>query len=184
MLEDKIYGMMKKFAIETGGRIIMEYRGKVRNKGKKSDIKSVAGTAKTVIDEMIQELFLAQLYKIAPDVRINVEENIAVIESAKKEVVLAIDNGGGNLNTIAVEFKEGMTAFDLLKEGAEKLTLPLKTKNYDIGVFIEAIGDKKNGQDGKYWLYYVNGEAPMVAADKMEIKAGDKVEFKFEKSLL
>ena len=112
----------------------------------------------------------------------NVEKNITVIESIKKEVVLAIDNGGGNPNIFIAEFKEGMTAFDLLKEAAEKLLLPLKTKNYDIGVFIEAIGDKKNGQDGKYWLYYVNGQLPMVAADKEIIKIGDKVEFKFEKS--
>ncbi|MEK7080529.1 MAG: DUF4430 domain-containing protein [Patescibacteria group bacterium] len=112
----------------------------------------------------------------------NVKENTAVIELAKKEVILIINNGGGNINTIAVEFKEGMAAFDLLKDGAEKLTLPLKTKNYDAGIFIEAIGDKKNGQDGKYWLYYVNGQLPVVAADKKEIKLGDKVEFKFEKS--
>ncbi len=74
MLEDKIYRMMKKFAVETGEEIIMKYRGKVRNKGKKSDVKSAAGMAKTVIDEIIQELFLAELYKIAPCVRINVEE--------------------------------------------------------------------------------------------------------------
>ena len=31
-------------------------------------------------------------------------------------------------------------------------------------------------------MYYVNGVLPMVAADKKEIKSGDIVEFKFEKS--
>lgn len=103
-------------------------------------------------------------------------------ETVRQEVVLVINDGRDNPNTFAVEFKEGMSAFDLLKEGAEKLALPLKTKNYDIGIFIEAIGDKENGQGGKYWLYYVNGEMPMVAADKNELKSGDKVEFKFEKS--
>src|SRR3989344_3464203 len=75
-------------------------------------------------------------------------------ETLEQEAVLVINDGRGNPNTFVAEFKEGMTAFDLLKEGAEKLALPLKTKNYDIGVFIEAIGDKKNGQEGKYWLYY------------------------------
>lgn len=80
------------------------------------------------------------------------------------------------------QFKEKMTAFDLLKERAGESGLALKTKTYDIGILIEAIGEKKNGDGGFYWMYYVNGELPMVAADKYELKPGDKVEFKFEKS--
>jgi len=74
-----------------------------------------------------------------------------------------------------------MTAFDLLKKGTEELNLTLKNKTYDIGIFIEAIGDKENGQDGKYWMYYVNAEMPIIAADKKELNARDKTEFKFEK---
>lgn len=100
----------------------------------------------------------------------------------KEEVNLVIDYGEEEVDSFQSDFKKGMTVFDLLKEEAEKSGLVLKTKNYDIGIFIESIGDKKNGQDGKYWLYYINGEMPMVSADKKELKTGDKVEFKFEKS--
>ena len=75
-----------------------------------------------------------------------------------------------------------MTAFDLLEQGTNKLGLSLKTKKYDIGIFIEAIGDKENGQEEKYWLYYHNDQMADIAADKLEIKAGDKIEFKFESS--
>ena len=103
------------------------------------------------------------------------QENIV-----KQEVILVIDYGDGNSQNFDIEFIEGMTAFDLLNDRAEELSL--ETKTYDIGIFIEAIGDKKNGEDGKYWLYYINGEMPMVSADNLEIKSGDKVEFKFEKS--
>lgn len=111
------------------------------------------------------------------------EVTIAPVENiANQDVFLAIDSGAGNPNTFTVKFNEGATAFDLLKKEAEKSNINLETKSYDIGIMIEAIGDKKNGQDGKYWLYYVNGEMPMVSADKMFLKAGDKVEFKFEKS--
>lgn len=109
-------------------------------------------------------------------------ENNSAIESAAKEVVLTIDNGGGSQNNFTFELKDGMTAFDLLKAGAEKSALLLKIKNYDMGVFVEAIGNTENGQDGKYWMYYVNGAMPDVASDKKELKPGDKVEFKFEKS--
>ena len=112
----------------------------------------------------------------------NVKETSVSLETVKKEVTLVIDNGQGDSKTFNAEFKEGMTPFDLLKAETEKSALTLETKNYDMGVFIEAIGGIKNGKDGKYWLYYVNGEMPMVSADKMVIKAGDKVEFKFEKS--
>lgn len=115
------------------------------------------------------------------------KEEIATIKESSQEnieqkVVLIIDDSEGTPKTFEAEFKEGMTAFDLLKNEMEKINTTLKTKTYDIGVFIEVIGDKENGQDGKYWLYYVNGEMPMVAADKYELKIGDKVEFKFEKS--
>lgn len=103
-------------------------------------------------------------------------------EKIKKEVVLVIDDGEKEPKTFETEFNQGMTAFGLLKEKVEELGLILRTKTYDIGVLIEAIGDKENGQDGKYWMYYVNGEMPMVAADKKEVKPGDKIEFKFEKS--
>lgn len=97
-------------------------------------------------------------------------------------VTLIVDFGGGEVERFDREPREGMTAFDLLKEGAGRLNLSLETKTYDMGIFIEVIGDKKNGQEGKYWLYYVNDEMPMVSADKKEIKPGDKVEFKFEES--
>lgn len=103
-------------------------------------------------------------------------------EKIKQEVILIIDNGEESVKIFETEFKEGITAFDLLKNKTEELNLVLKSKTYDFGVLIEAIGEKENGEDGKYWLYYVNGEMPMVSADKKQINPGDKVEFKFEKS--
>jgi hypothetical protein len=103
-------------------------------------------------------------------------------ENIEKEVILVIDDGEGSSKSFQSEFREGMTAFDLLEEKTKEIGLTLKIKTYDMGVFIEAIGDKENGEDGKYWLYYVNGEMPQVAADKQLLNPGDKVEFKFEKS--
>jgi hypothetical protein len=104
-------------------------------------------------------------------------------ENIKNNVVLVIDDSQDLFQLFEVDFEEGMTAFDLLKNQTEELGLSLMTKTYDIGVFVEAIGEKENGQDGKYWLYYINGESPMIASDKIEIKPGDKVEFKFEESI-
>lgn len=100
----------------------------------------------------------------------------------KEELSLIIDNGKEPPLIFKSEFRKGITVFDLLKEGTGELDLVLKTKTYDFGVLIEAIGDKENGEHGNYWLYYVNGEMPAVSVDKKEINLGDKIEFKFEKS--
>jgi hypothetical protein len=51
-----------------------------------------------------------------------------------------------------------------------------------MGVFIESIDEVKNGTENKYWQYWVNGELPMVAADKYRVKSGDRVEWKFAPS--
>ena len=113
---------------------------------------------------------------------LNTPERTDMVEdNAEREVSLLIDDGD-DPKSFQGEFREGMTAFDLLQDGGEGLNLTLKVKTYDMGVFVEMIGVKENGEDEKYWMYYINGELPMVAADKQELKPGDKVEFKFEKS--
>ena len=103
-------------------------------------------------------------------------------ESPEQKLTLIINYEEGLSETFKADFKEGMTAFDLLKEKAAERNLAIKVKTYDIGVFIEAIGSSEGGQDNRYWLYYLNGEMPMVSADKQALNPGDKVEFKFEKS--
>ena len=81
-----------------------------------------------------------------------------------------------------VDSEIGKTVFDVLKKIASENTFDLKyNNNYSFGVFIESIVGIKNGDDGKYWQYYINGTLGDVAADKKELKAGDKVEWRFEK---
>ncbi|MFA5318136.1 MAG: DUF4430 domain-containing protein [Patescibacteria group bacterium] len=84
--------------------------------------------------------------------------------------------------SVQVEFKEGVTVFDVLQSGTEDLGIALETQMYGVGVFINVIGDKKNGQDNNYWTYYVNDEFANVAADKYKLRAGDRVEWKFRKN--
>jgi len=111
------------------------------------------------------------------------QEEIGITQGdIEKKISLVIDDGKGSSKTFETEFRVGMTAFDLLKNKTEESGMILKTKTYDTGVMIEAIGNIDNGEGGKYWLYYVNGEMPMTSVDKKEISPGDKVEFKFEKS--
>jgi len=110
------------------------------------------------------------------------KDKAPVLSDVGEKITLSIDSGDGSIKTIQANLSENSTVYDLLKNSAQELGLPISAENFDTGVMIKTIGDKENGQDGKYWLYYVNGEMPMVSADKEELKSGDKVEFKFEKS--
>lgn len=75
------------------------------------------------------------------------------------------------------------TVFEALKSYTEKNKIEL-TYNYNfpkLGVLVDGIAGIKSGADGKYWQYYINGTLGDLAADKKEVKAGDKVEWRFEK---
>ncbi len=54
--------------------------------------------------------------------------------------------------------------------------------NYEFGVFIESIAGVKNGDEGKYWQYYINGVLGDVAADKKILKESDVVVWRFEEA--
>jgi hypothetical protein len=74
------------------------------------------------------------------------------------------------------------TAYDALIEVSSRTAIPVEKKQYDFGVFVEKIGDYGNTKE-KAWIYYVNGVSGDVAADKKVIKAGDVVEWRYEKPL-
>lgn len=58
--------------------------------------------------------------------------------------------------------------------------LPYSTKG--LVSFVDAVAGQANrGQSG--WMYRVNGEIPMVAADQTKIKAGDKVIWWYSRSM-
>lgn len=105
------------------------------------------------------------------------------VSEKKIEVMrVAIDFGGGSFVDVIKEFADGTTAFSILKDMAGERSIALDVDDsYDFGVFVRAIGDKKNGDDKKYWQYWVNGKYAMIASDKYVLKPGDFVEWKFIK---
>lgn len=94
---------------------------------------------------------------------------------------LIIDDGAGVLRTFPKEqFFSGQTVFDILKSVTAREGLAFV---YDppgtYGVFIRQIGARKNGEQKKYWQYWVNGEFAMVAADRYTLQSGDTILWKF-----
>ncbi|KKQ56610.1 MAG: hypothetical protein US74_C0013G0005 [Parcubacteria group bacterium GW2011_GWA2_38_13] len=110
-----------------------------------------------------------------------VENNLQ--NEIQKNIILTISYNKATSENYPLQFTEGMTALDALKKITTEKSIILETKNYnDLGVFIEKIGNTKNGDDGNYWLYSVNGKQPPIASDKTALHAGDEIKFSFEKS--
>ena len=84
------------------------------------------------------------------------------------------------------EFQEvalaaNQTVLDLLKELGAKNNLEVQTKDYgSLGILVTKIGDKENGQENKYWQYFVNALKPQIGADRYQLVGGEMVEWKFE----
>lgn len=74
------------------------------------------------------------------------------------------------------------TPYEALVMGAEQGKRTVATKQYDFGKFVTGIGDVVSTTEYG-WIYYVNAVSGNVAADKYELKPGDQVEWKFEKSI-
>lgn len=106
-----------------------------------------------------------------------------ITEEIQEEVLYIIDKGDGYINSYNVSLSRGSTVFSLLEELAKNKNFEIESTIYkELGVFVESINGFKNGTNNNYWQYWVNGELPMVAADKKEIKGGDIVEWKFAPS--
>ena len=75
-----------------------------------------------------------------------------------------------------------VTVADLLFECAERHNFSIKA-NYWQGytsLFVEAIHDIKNGEDGRYWQYYVNSRFADVGCSNYFLQDNDVVEWRFE----
>jgi hypothetical protein len=96
-----------------------------------------------------------------------------------KEITLKINYGDGE-TSYDLPATENTTAFSVLEEAANKDNLKLETKKYDFGIFVQAIGNKESTKE-LAWIYFVNGKSGEIAADKMNLKAGDLVEWKYIK---
>ncbi len=104
-------------------------------------------------------------------------------KAAQEETVYIINKGNGDVLYYEIVPSEDSTVFSLLKELSQRENFELESTLYEgMGVFVESIDGLRNGTQDKYWQYWVNNELPQVAADKMQIKKNDVIEWRFEAS--
>ena len=76
---------------------------------------------------------------------------------------------------IVYEGEDGKTVLALLREHAE----PVVTEQQGDDHLVTAINGIEHGVGGRYWIYYVNGQAGQVAASRLTTVDGDEVEWLF-----
>ena len=83
--------------------------------------------------------------------------------------------GGGVSFEGTVEYREGMTVFDVLAETG----LSYNAESSAFGVYVSAVGGLAEGDHGSQsgWTYSVNGEVVMVSASARTVQPGDVVKW-------
>lgn len=127
-----------------------------------------------------------KLQNIQEGVGINGEKKSEISKIPKINIESAtIEIDYGNEKNISYKDKidkNNETLFEFMKKILEKNNVMLEYKDFSgLGIMIEKIGDKKNGEDNKYWQYWINDNYAKVGADSYIIKAEDKIKWKFEK---
>lgn len=73
--------------------------------------------------------------------------------------------------------------FTISQEIAKENNWDWQYQNYgELGTLVSKINNTQNGQDNKYWQYYIDDKQPQVSADKYIPKSGEKIEWRFAES--
>lgn len=100
--------------------------------------------------------------------------------TAQKPVVSVTLNKNGDIATYSGIIAQ--TPYEALVAVTQKERIPVVTKQYDFGVFVQKVADLETGSD-MAWIVSVNGISLNVAADKETVKTGDMVEWAYTKAI-
>lgn len=98
-------------------------------------------------------------------------------------VTVIVDFGDGSVLRLEHVTTSNRTVFGALMEAARPCHGNFTVRwtywaQYD-SVLVDEINGIRNGEDGRYWQYWVNGEYGNVGADRYVLKGGEVVEWRF-----
>jgi hypothetical protein len=96
-------------------------------------------------------------------------------------VRVVIDFGDGTRQTFdSIPTTGSENLFELTKRAAAESGLQFGSEEYaGLGTLITQIGEKRNGEDRKYWQYWVDGRYGDVGASQRIVLPGEVIEWKF-----
>ncbi|UCG70421.1 MAG: DUF4430 domain-containing protein [Thermoplasmata archaeon] len=138
---------------------------------------------KTSLEALVLVLVLASafigLYLVAE--HIEEENEVGKTDTPLNVSLIITKEGGWTIEYLDLETFNN-TVFKLLEECSKRYDFPVAYTfwhGYD-SIFINSINGTSNGEDGRWWQYYVNNDYGDVGCDRKEIFEGDFVEWRFE----
>ncbi len=116
---------------------------------------------------------------IKPEIKYNSPPTQDIIKTENKNnAFLEINN-----KRLETTIPEKENIYDFMVKLKEEGKIDFKDKTYSgMGKLIEEInGIKNNGE--KNWIYYVNNQKANIGVSNYQIKSGDVVSWKYEKSI-
>lgn len=102
-------------------------------------------------------------------------EEISSEEGSKINIILTIPNREFNIT-----ITEGASVYDLLISISQKENVDFGFKNFSgLGFFVDSINGVKS-ENGKYWIYYINGKKAEEGISNYKLKEGDSILWKLE----
>ncbi len=103
----------------------------------------------------------------------------SVVNNTVSTARLIVDFGDGEIKHFKLE-PHGENLFLLMKGKLSEEGIDVAYETFTgLGELITRIGDKKGGDGGKYWQYWINGNYAQVGASSYVPKAGDIIEWRF-----
>lgn len=77
--------------------------------------------------------------------------------------------------------EEGATVYNLMEKLRQTSDFTFAGEDYaGLGFFVESVnGLEQNSTEGRYWIYYVNGQSANVGVSNYIIKSGDIIEWRY-----
>lgn len=111
--------------------------------------------------------------------------------SATQKIAAAVHHNNTNYPTdrsfqsIVIESGSHTNVYNSLLNVAVAHGLEVEVKTYEKwgggGHYIESINGVRNGDNGYFWEYIVNGKIPAVSVDKYQLHSGDLIEWRLLK---
>jgi hypothetical protein len=141
-------------------------------------MKSKLGVGVVGLVCLVVGFLLGQSFQLSPQIQTQLSVGRSETEP---RVSVMFDSGDGRVVSYsAVPLSNPPTVSQTLVWLRDNNKIKLEVQDYpDVGLFVKKINDKQNGQDNKYWQYWVNNTFAQIASDKFLLSNGDVVEWKF-----
>ncbi len=94
---------------------------------------------------------------------------------------MLIDDGYGNIASVKeILEKKDETLLELMTAAEKNNRLKFSYKDFgSLGKLVESINGRTNGDQGKFWQFWINHEYAKIGASSYKLNSGDFIDWKF-----